>query len=129
MCALFFLFWGSEKFVKTDFSVGILERWYGISSHQHLTAYLVGVLEIALAICIALGLFRRFVYGLAVIIKAKTIWAISALIFFPFASQTGGRLSTVGASPSVFAILLFLYLVRHWDKLSLDVRRSSQHYI
>jgi len=124
-CALFFLFWGSEKFVKSEMSVGIFERWYGVSSNQYVIATLVGVIEIVLAFLIALGLFRGVSYGIALIIKTKTIWAISALIFFPFASQTGGRLSTVGASPSVFSVLLFLFLVRHWDNMSLLSERPK----
>lgn len=123
--AVFFFQWGVEKFVMTEMSVSMMERWYGIGSAQMAATYATGVFEIVLAMALATGTVRRLTYGLATLVKLKTCWAIAALLLFPFATESGGRLSTVAASVPTAAALWFLYWTRAWDTASVDARRST----
>lgn len=127
--ALFFLQWGVEKFVMTEMSVGMMERWYGIGSAQEAVTFATGVFEIVLALALLTGTLRRLTYAIATLVKLKTCWAIAALLLFPFATENGGRLSTVAASVPTAAVLWFIYWTRAWDTASIDARRapSLQH--
>lgn len=123
--ALFFFQWGVEKFVETEMSVGMMERWYGVGSFQEAATYATGVFEILLAVALATGTLRRLTYAIAALVKAKTCWAIATLLLFPFATESGGRLSSVAASVPVLGVLWFLYWVRAWDTLSFDAKRMT----
>lgn len=107
-------------------SASILERWYSVGVYQEVVTLLVGVFEILLALAIMTGTLRRLTYGIAALVKAKTCWAIAALLLFPFATESGGRLTTVAASVPVLGVLWFLYWARAWDTLSLDARREPK---
>lgn len=122
--AIFFLQWGIEKFIAPEMSVSMMERWYGVSAYQEAVTLATGVFEVLLALALATGILRRFTYGIAALVKLKTCWAIAALLLFPFATESGGRLTTVGASVPLFATLWFLYWVRAWDTLSMDARTN-----
>jgi uncharacterized membrane protein YphA (DoxX/SURF4 family) len=58
---LFLLQWGVEKFVVPQANVFIWEHFYGVNLSQAL-GYAFGVAEIAIALCVILGLFRTVVY-------------------------------------------------------------------
>ncbi len=120
--ALFFFQWGVEKFVETEMSIGMMERWYGVGSFQMAATYATGAFEILLAAALATGTCRRLTYGIGALVKAKTCWAIAPLLLFPFATESGGRLSSVAASVPVLGVLCFLYWCRGWDTLSFDSR-------
>src|SRR5687768_12832737 len=61
---LFLLQWGVEKFVAPQNTPAIWAYFYGLDVPQAL-AYVFGVAEIALAVCLFLGLFRTAAYGAA----------------------------------------------------------------
>lgn len=124
--ALFFLQWGVEKFVMTEMSVGMMERWYGVGSAQEAVTFATGIFEIILAVAIATGTVRRLTYAVATLVKLKTCWAIAAMLLFPFATESGGRLSGVAASVPTAGVLWFLYWTRAWDTMSVDARRSAR---
>lgn len=121
--AVFFFQWGMEKFLMTEMSVGMMERWYGIAIAPEAVTYVTGVFQIVLALALLTGTLRRLTYAAATLIKLKTCWAIAALLIFPFATESGGRLSSVAASVPTAGVLWFLYWSRAWDTLSLDARR------
>ena len=118
-CGLFFLQWGVEKFVATEMSVGILDRWYGVTFAPVLVTWLIGTFEIVLAIALIFGAFPRLTYAIGTLVKLKTCFAIWALLAVPFATESGGRLSTVAASVPVLAALWTLYALRAWDMIRL----------
>ncbi len=118
-CGLFFLQWGIEKFVETEMSVGMLDRWYGVTFAPVLVTWLVGAFEVGLAIALVLGVAPRLTYALGTLVKLKTCIAIFALLAFPFATESGGRLSSVAASVPVLAVLCSLYALRAWDTIRL----------
>lgn len=127
--AIFFLQWGIEKFIATDMSVSMMERWYGVGVYQEAVTLATGVFEILLALALATGALRRITYGVAALVKLKTCWAIAALLLFPFATESGGRLSTVAASVPLFATLWFLYWVRAWDTMSIDAKPKASEAV
>ena len=118
-CGLFFLQWGIEKFVETEMSVGMLDRWYGVTFAPVLVTWLVGVFEMALATALIFGAVPRLTYAAGALVKLKTCIAIFALLAFPFATESGGRLSSVAASVPVLAVLCSLYALRAWDTIKL----------
>lgn len=127
--AVFFFQWGVEKFVAADMSAGILERWYGIDNHGQLITMLLGGFEILLAIALLTGTLQRLTYAISALIKLKTCWAIAGLLLAPFATESGGRLSSVGASLPTLAVLCFLYAVRKYDRFSVDVKFRQKNQV
>jgi len=59
---LFLLQWGVEKFVAPQNTVAIWGYFYGLNVSQTL-GYLFGVVEISIAGCLFLGVFRTAAYG------------------------------------------------------------------
>src|ERR687896_923536 len=71
---LFLLQWGVEKFVVPQNTVAIWSHFYGLNVSQAL-GYLFGAVEIAIAVCLFLGLFRTPAYG-----AAEGLDAVSVLV-------------------------------------------------
>jgi putative oxidoreductase len=69
---LFLLQWGVEKFVVPQNTVAIWSHFYGLNVSQAL-GYLFGAAEIAIAVCLFLGLFRTPAYGAAVALHAVSV--------------------------------------------------------
>ena len=69
---LFLLQWGIEKFVVPESNVAIWGYFYGVTIPQAL-GYVFGVVEIAIAGCLFLGLFRTVAYGAALALHAITV--------------------------------------------------------
>jgi putative oxidoreductase len=69
---LFLLQWGVEKFVVPQNTVAIWGYFYGLNVPQAL-AYLFGAVEIAIAGCLFLGLFRTAAYGAALALHAVSV--------------------------------------------------------
>ena len=61
---LFLLQWGVEKFVVPESTVGIWGHFYGLALPAA-AGYLFGAAEIAIALCLFLGMFRTPAYGAA----------------------------------------------------------------
>src|SRR3546814_9493713 len=76
---LFLLVWGLEKFIVPERSVAIYGYFYGISASTAVT-YALGALESALALAIIIGAFRRWSYGIALLVHAATTVATVRLI-------------------------------------------------
>ena len=66
---LFLLQWGVEKFVVPQNTVAIWGYFYGLNVPQTL-GYVFGAVEIAIAGCLFLGLFRTAAYGAALALHA-----------------------------------------------------------
>ena len=69
---LFLLQWGIEKFVVPEANVFIWSHFYGLDVSLAL-GYAFGVAEIAIALCMILGLFRTIVYGAALLLHTITV--------------------------------------------------------
>jgi uncharacterized membrane protein YphA (DoxX/SURF4 family) len=109
---LFLLQWGVEKFVVPANTVGIWQYFYGLTVPQAL-GYLFGIAEIAIALCLFLGLFRTVSYGAAVILHAVSVLVTWRQLFAPWSDPVNHLF--IAAVP-VLGALIALFLLRHWDR-------------
>jgi putative oxidoreductase len=109
---LFLLQWGIEKFVVPQANVFIWEHFYGVNVSQAL-GYVFGVAEIAIALCMIVGLFRTIVYGAALLLHAVTVLVTWRQLIDPWGDPIN-HLFTAGVP--VLGALLALFLLRYWDR-------------
>jgi uncharacterized membrane protein YphA (DoxX/SURF4 family) len=109
---LFLLQWGVEKFVVPQSNIFIWSHFYGIDVSRTL-GYAFGAAEIAIALCIMLGLFRTVTYGAALILHAVTVLVTWRQLIDPWGDPIN-HLFTAGVP--VLGGFLALFLLRHWDR-------------
>lgn len=115
---LFLLQWGIEKFVVPANTVAIWGHFYGLGVSETL-GYVFGAVEIALAVCLFLGLFRTVAYGAALALHAVTV----AVSWRPLLDPWGDPVNHLFiASLPVLGAFIALFLLRHWDRGILDRR-------
>jgi putative oxidoreductase len=107
-----FLQWGIEKFVMPQSGVAIWSHYYGLNISQ-VVGYLFGAVEIAIAGCLFLGIFRTAAYGAALALHAVTVLVSWRELLNPW----GGPVNHLFiAGVPVLGALLALFLLRHWDQ-------------
>jgi putative oxidoreductase len=79
--------------------------------------HLFGVVEIAIAACLFLGIFRTVAYGAAAALHAVSVLVSWRQLFDPWGGATN-HLFIAGVS--VLGALAALFLLRHWDRGLLD---------
>lgn len=109
---LFLLQWGVEKFVVPQNNVAIWRYFYGLNVSQAL-GYVFGALEIAIAGCLFLGLFRTAAYGSALALHAVSVFVSWRQLFDPWGDAANHLFI---ASVPVLGALIALFLLRHWDR-------------
>ncbi len=109
---LFLLQWGVEKFVVPENTVAIWGHFYGIGVSPVL-GYLFGAVEIALAVCLFLGVYRTAAYG-----AALALHAVSVLVTWRQLSDPWGDPSNhlFLAGVPVLGGFAALFLLRDWDR-------------
>jgi putative oxidoreductase len=110
--ALFLLQWGIEKFIVPGNTPMIWGYFYGLNVPQAL-AYVFGVIEIAIAACLVLGIFRTPAYGAALILHAVTVLVTWRQLASPWADPAN-HLFIAGIP--VLGAFLALFLLRDLDK-------------
>jgi len=113
---LFLLQWGIEKFVVPQNTVAIWSYFYGVNVPQTL-GYLFGAVEIAIAGCLFLGLFRTAAYGAALALHAVSVVVSWRQLLDPWADPVN-HLFIAGVP--VLGALIALFLLRRWDRGLLD---------
>ena len=121
---VFLLVWGLEKFIIPDRSIAIYDFFYGLSATRAV-AYVAGALESVLALAIIIGAFRRWSYGIGLLVHAATTLATARLIIDPWGLISGEPQHLFFAAVPMLAAFLALYLLRDWDTYSFDARRSG----
>src|SRR4029453_5042800 len=116
---LFLLQWGMEKFVVPQSNVAIWTHFYGITIAPAL-GFVLGAAEIAIAICLFLGLFRTVAYGAALFLHAVTVLVSWRQLLQPWADPVNHLLI---ASFPVLGALVALFLLRRWDRAAIVTRR------
>jgi uncharacterized membrane protein YphA (DoxX/SURF4 family) len=109
---LFLLQWGVEKFVVPQNTVAIWGYFYGLDVPAAL-GYLFGAVEIAIAICLFLGLFRTVAYGAALALHAVTVAVTWRQLLDPW-GDPANHLFVAGVP--VLGALIALFLLRRWDR-------------
>jgi uncharacterized membrane protein YphA (DoxX/SURF4 family) len=113
---LFLLQWGIEKFVVPQNTVLIWGYFYGLDVPQVLS-YLFGTVEIAIAICLFLGLYRTVSYGAALALHAVSVLVSWRQLLDPW-SDPANHLFIAGVP--VLGAFAALFLLRRWDRGVLD---------
>jgi uncharacterized membrane protein YphA (DoxX/SURF4 family) len=121
---LFLLVWGLEKFIVTERSVAIYGYFYGVSASTAVT-YALGALESVLALAIIIGAFRRWSYGIALLVHAATTAATARLIIDPWGLISGEPQHLYLAAVPLLAAFAALYLLRDLDEFSFDAWRAG----
>jgi uncharacterized membrane protein YphA (DoxX/SURF4 family) len=109
---LFLLQWGVEKFAVPQNTVAIWGHFYGVAVPQAL-GYLFGVVEIALAACLFLGLFRTLAYGAAAALHAVSVAVSWRQLVDPW-SDPMNHLFIAGLP--VLGAFIALFILRRWDR-------------
>ena len=114
--AIFLLQWGIEKFVMPESAVGIWAYFYGMDISTPI-AYVLGALEIAIALAILLGIFRTVSYGAAMLLHAVTVVITWRQLIDPWGDPIN-HLFIAGLP--VLGAFVALFLLRHHDRGLLD---------
>lgn len=109
---LFLLQWGVEKFIVPSNTPAIWGYFYGFSIPEA-AAYLFGVVEIALALALILGLLPSITYAAATLLHAVTVVVSWRPLLAPWADPVNHLFI---ASVPVLGAFFALYLLRHWDR-------------
>jgi len=109
---LFLLQWGVEKFVVPQNTVAIWSYFYGLNVPQAL-GYLFGAVEIAVAACLFLGVFRAAAYGAALALHAVSMLVSWRQLVDPWGNDAN-HLFIAGVP--VLGAFMALFLLRHWDR-------------
>jgi uncharacterized membrane protein YphA (DoxX/SURF4 family) len=111
---IFLLQWGIEKFVVPANTPAIWGHFYGIPLPQA-SAYVFGIIEIAIAVCLFLGVFRTIAYGAAMALHAITVFVTWRQLLNPWADPVN-HLFIAGVP--VLGAFIALFLLRRWDTMA-----------
>ena len=114
----FLMLWGLDKLFAPDSTVKVFEWFYkipiGVSAAQA-----IGVLEILLGLAIITALWKRYTYGLGLILHSISVGASWKQMIDPF-----GKNHLFIAGLPVLAGFIALYMLRDKDTLlSIDDRK------
>jgi putative oxidoreductase len=109
---LFLLQWGIEKFVVPSNTPAIWSHFYGLAVPQS-AGYVFGAIEVLIALCLFLGVFRTPTYGAAVILHGVSVLVTWRQLIAPWA-EPANHLFIAGVP--VLGAFVALFLLRHWDK-------------
>jgi uncharacterized membrane protein YphA (DoxX/SURF4 family) len=113
---LFLLQWGIEKFIVPQSSMFIWEHFYGVAAPPML-GYAFGIAEIAIALCMILGVFRTIVYGAALFLHTVTVLVTWRQLIDPWGDPINHLFT---AAVPVLGGFLALFLLRRWDRSLLE---------
>lgn len=104
------LMWTLDKFINPEHAARVFAGFYGIADAQSIML-VIGVAELIIVIAFVLGLFKRWSYGLVLILHA-----ISTFASFPKYLDPWNSLLFFAAWP-MLAACIALYLLRDDDTL------------
>jgi len=108
---LFLLLWGIDKLVSPDSTVKIFEMFYMMPIDVSI-AQVVGVVEILFSLALMAGVWKKYTYGLAIIIHGISTASTYKQLAAPF-----GKNHLFIAGIPVLAGFIALYLLRDQDTL------------
>ena len=117
---VFLLVWGIDKFVSVEATLRIWDRWYPLPLTESLTP-IIGIGETALAVALIAGLWRRVTYACALLFHALGTMSTWRALTDPWGLSSGQHTTILfQAAVPVLAGFLLLYLLRDWDRWSVD---------
>jgi len=108
---IFLLQWGIEKFMAPDNTPAIWESFYGISMPAS-AATLFGIVEVALALCLFLGIFQTPAYLAAAFLHAVSVAVSWKVLIDPYGGPANHLFI---ASIPVLGGFVALFLMRKLD--------------
>ena len=105
----FLLLWGIDKLVSPETTVKIFGMFYMIPIDLGI-AYAVGIAEVLLALAIMIGLYKKWTYGLGMILHGISTISTYKQLAMPF-----GKNHLFIAALPVLAAFIVLYLLRDKD--------------
>ncbi|MDX1579993.1 MAG: DoxX family protein [Alphaproteobacteria bacterium] len=120
---LFLLQWGTEKLILPEQTARIFGYFYFIEGLPTVAAYVLGVLQILIALAIVFGFMRNISYLLGFLIHAVSTVSTAKHIFMPFMFDGWQHLFFTGVP--VLAAFWLLYRIRDYDVLSMDGKKAS----
>lgn len=118
---VFMLLWAVEKFVRPGTSAQIWESFYGIGLPAGLSPWL-GAAELLLVAAFLAGAWRRWSYGLVLLINLASIGSTWPQLLSPY--EGSNHLFLAGIP--VLGAFVALYLLREWDVYSWDAKRRGR---
>ncbi len=113
--------WVIDKFRNPGHAIAVFEGFYGLGGVAEALVYAIGIAQIVLLLCFALGAFRTWSYGLVMLMHAGSTLVAWRQYLDPYA---GANLLFFAAWP-MLAACVALFLLRDYDDLlSLGRRRS-----
>ncbi len=104
--------WGVERVVVPQSTTLIWSHFYGLNLSAAL-GYLFGAIEIAIAACLLLGVFRTAAYGAALALHTVTVLVTWRQLLDPWGDPVN-HLFIAGLP--VLGGFLALFLLRDWDR-------------
>ncbi len=121
----FLLLWALEKFFIPETTVAIWDRFYLIPIGPALP-YVIGALEALLSIAIIVGLWRRWSYGLGLVLHTISVVATWKQLIDPWGLYLNERPQHLFlAGVPVLAGFVVIYMLRDYDVLSVDGKRRG----
>jgi putative oxidoreductase len=122
---LLMLIWGVDKLVNVEHGMLVSEHFYlGVFSVPALLRAF-GVAQMALGALIVLGLYRKYLYPVLVVITGVTLLAVWRSIVDPWGWYLEGANVLFFPSLVIFAGAVVLTGFREFDLYSVDARRSA----
>lgn len=103
------LMWTLDKFVNPDHAARVFEGFYGMAGLGTVVFYVIGGLEMGLILAFLAGLWKRWTYGLVLVLHGISTLSSYSQYFDPF-----NNLLFFAAWP-MLAACIALYLLRDED--------------
>jgi len=108
-----FLVWTLDKFVNPDHAANVFAKFYALENLGTSMVYAVASLQIILILLFVAGLFKKWTYGIILLLHAASTFATFHLYLQPF-----DNLLFFAAWPMLAACLV-LFLMRDYDTWTL----------
>lgn len=117
---LFLLQWSLEKLIAPDSAIRVAQHFYGVTLSTS-TSTVLGAAEALLALALLLGVWRRWSYGLSILVHAVSVASTWKQLLTPYA---GSNHLFIAGVP-VLAGFIVLYMLREQDTYSVDGWRGA----
>ncbi|MDQ3617291.1 MAG: hypothetical protein M3374_00955 [Pseudomonadota bacterium] len=112
--------WIVDKFRNPGHAIAVFEGFYGLGGVAEPLVYAIGIAQVVLVLCFALGVLRTWSYGLVMLMHAGSTLSSWQQYLNPF---EGANLLFFAAWPMLAACIALFLLREHDNLLSLGRRR------
>ncbi len=113
--------WIVDKFLNPEHAIGVFQSFYGLGGVAEPLVFAIGIAQVVLVTCFALGVFRTVSYGLVALMHAGSTLSSWQQYLDPF---EGANLLFFAAWPMLAACIALFLLREHDTLLSLGNRRG-----